>query len=65
MPPALEGGSGVGGNGATDLTVRMLQFFKRKDCANSHTCIAFRNLFLIRPKKTLTQKIINYVMKHG
>lgn len=27
MPPALEGGCRVGGNGGTDLTVRMLPFF--------------------------------------
>lgn len=27
MPPALEGGGGVGGSGGTDLTVRMLQDF--------------------------------------
>lgn len=42
MPPALEGGGGVGGSGGTDLTVRMLQdffifLFLEKTWANLHT----------------------------
>lgn len=41
MPPALEGGGGVGGSGGTDLTVRMLQdfLFLEKKWANLHTLL--------------------------
>lgn len=53
MPPALDGGSGVGGNGGTVLTVRMLQFFRDNNVQIQTLALHFKNLFIVWSKKTL------------